>query len=255
MKQAILIMCHNEYYILEKLIELIDYPLIDIYIHVDIKWKNFPFERLKNIVKKGKIFFTDERLDVKWGEYSQVECEMILLKQASKKKYKYYHLISGVDLPLQRIENIFRYFNNQKEEFVAFESFDYIREDLKERIKEPVDFQLRKGANWFSITNNLVNFILSNEQAIKDIFSNGYCVDEMFIQTLVYNSTFINNVHKECEDEHLNIKRCIDWKRGNPYIFKIDDFDNLINSGAFFARKFSTNVDKEIIDKIYEYLT
>ena len=55
-------------------------------------------------------------------------------------------------------------------------------------------------------------------------------------------------------DDNFAIKRYIDWKRGEPYTFKLEDFNELINSGCFFARKFSTNVDKDIIDKIYDYV-
>ena len=48
-------------------------------------------------------------------------------------------------------------------------------------------------------------------------------------------------------------KRYIDWKRGNPYTFRKEDFNNLINSKALFARKFDLSVDKEIVDMIFNY--
>ena len=55
-------------------------------------------------------------------------------------------------------------------------------------------------------------------------------------------------------DEYDSIKRCIDWDRGEPYTFTVSDYDMLMNSGCFFARKFSSQVDKNIIDKIYNKL-
>ena len=48
--------------------------------------------------------------------------------------------------------------------------------------------------------------------------------------------------------------RCIDWERGMPYVFRVEDFDMIVNSGKLFARKFSTSVDEEIIDRIYDSL-
>lgn len=42
--------------------------------------------------------------------------------------------------------------------------------------------------------------------------------------------------------------------RGNPYIYKIQDFKLLISSENLFARKFNSNVDKNIVDKICDYL-
>lgn len=48
--------------------------------------------------------------------------------------------------------------------------------------------------------------------------------------------------------------RYIDWDRGTPYIFKADDYEDLINSKNLFARKFDEEVDKVIIDKIFDSL-
>ena len=77
MKHAYLIMAHNEPYILEKLLRLIDDERNDIYLHIDKKWKNFDFEKFKNVVRKSNIYFSD-RLDVRWGTYSQIKCELVL---------------------------------------------------------------------------------------------------------------------------------------------------------------------------------
>lgn len=51
--------------------------------------------------------------------------------------------------------------------------------------------------------------------------------------------------------------RIVDWKRGSngsPYIFREEDYDELINSGVLFARKFSEDVDKDVIKKIVDYV-
>ena len=56
-KQAFLIMYHNDYYILERLLKQIDSENFDIYLHVDKKVKNFDFEYTKKILKKSKIYF------------------------------------------------------------------------------------------------------------------------------------------------------------------------------------------------------
>lgn len=49
--------------------------------------------------------------------------------------------------------------------------------------------------------------------------------------------------------------RYIDWNRGNPYVWKINDYKELINSEYLFARKFDYNIDRYIVDKISEKLT
>ena len=291
MKHAYLIMAHNEFYILEKLIKLIDDERNDIYLHIDKKVKGFDFEYFKNIPKKSKIFFTD-RIDVKWGTNTQIECEYILFKEAFKKHYKYYHLLSGVDLPVASQDVIHNFFDkNNGKEFVIMDNHNVISNESLERIKlyhffvplarskskilrklfgmfhfysikiqrlfkvnriKNMNINFRKGANWVSITDEFVSYVLSKENEMMKIFKYSFCADELFVQTLLYNSKFYKNIYSMKNDDYNGIKRSIDWNRGTPYTFKIEDFEELINSGNFWARKFSTKIDKQIIDKIYE---
>ena len=288
---AYLIMAHNDFYILEKLLKLIDDDRNDIYLHIDKKVKNFDFNYYKNIVKKSNIFFV-KRLDVRWGTYSQIKCEMELLKASAINNYKYYHLLSGVDLPLKNQNEIHNFFDKTDKEFIMFRDlngldnlridrinyyhlfFKNARSNCKFKVKtsrkmhstflklqKKLKYERKKdiskyrdGANWFSITNSLVHYILENEKEINKKYKCTYCADEIFLQTLVYNSKFYKKVNSIKNDDYEGIKRAIDWKRGNPYTYKIEDFEYLINSDMFFARKFSTKVDKKIIDKIYHYV-
>ena len=292
MKHAYLIMAHNEPYILERILKLIDDERNDIYIHIDKKWKNFDFQYFKDLVKKSNLYFT-ERLDVRWGSDKQIECELILFKTASNNdKYEYYHLLSGVDLPLVHQDKIHDFFEQNKgKEFVIFDDHDNISESALDRVKlyhflvpwarskskfkcwffgkfhfrslklmrkfkvdrtKKYNIKFRKGANWVSITDDFVRYILANKKSIKKIFKYSFCADELFVQTILYNSDFYSRVFSKQNDDYMGMKRLIDWNRGQPYVFKTEDYDMIINSDCFFARKFSTSIDKKIIDKIYE---
>jgi len=288
-KHAVLIMYHNDYYILERLLKQLDSENIDIYLHVDKKTKNFDFEYTKNILTKSNLIFT-KRLNVKWSTFSQIKCEIMLLNEAIQKNYSYYHLISGNDLLLKKIDEIYHFFEeNRGYEFVAYTNIDKQTESDIERIKyyhilnrnrrhpnkfirnistkiyykllsiqkklrvnrlKKKNLQIRKGANWFSITNNLAKYILTKKKEIYKIYKYSNCADELFIQTIVYNSEFKDKLYLKYNNEHKNIKRYIDWNRGEPYTFTKKDYNELINSDAFFARKFSSEIDREIIDKI-----
>ena len=106
-KHAYLIMVHNDIYILEKLLSLIDNEYNDIYLHIDKKTKNIDLDELKNICKKSDLYIV-KRKNVKWSSYSQIECELLLLDEALKNnKYSYYHLLSGVDLVIKDIKLCF----------------------------------------------------------------------------------------------------------------------------------------------------
>lgn len=290
-KHAYLIIAHNNFEILEKTLKISDDEKNDFYIHIDKKVKNFNFEKYKDVLKKSKIIFI-ERINIKWGHSSQIDCELNLLKSAVKNNYSYYHLISGVDMPIKSKEEIYNFFEeNRGKEFVNFKDtkidtklrerfeiyhmFPYFRrsrykyiirriEILSIKLQKIVkvnriknnNINFQKGAQWFSITNNFVKYILSKEEWIENTFKYTSCCDEIFLQTLVINSNFKNNLYnKDFDNNHItSIKRYIDWERGRPYVFRKEDFQELINSKALFARKFDLNIDREVINMIFEKL-
>lgn len=290
MRHAYLIMAHNEFDILEKLLRLLDDERNDFYIHIDKKVSDFPFERFRTIPAKSAVYFTP-RLDVRWADFSLTECQLIMLREARKVGYRYYHLLSGVDLPLKDNDAIHAFFEQHDgREFVHFcseEQTEAIRFHVEyyhfrrlmrapgklERAagyaltgasrllyglglkrKWPVNIRLAYGSNWCSITDELAAYILEKEDWVRKHFRLTCISDELYIQTLVENSDFRRRLyHSEKDDSNLANVRCIDWKRGNPYVFRSGDFDELIASPCLFARKFSGKVDGEIIERIYAH--
>lgn len=104
-----------------------------------------------------------------------------------------------------------------------------------------------KGSNWFSITQEFAEYVVSKEAEIKGLFQYTCCADEIFLQTLLLNSKFI----ERCANDNL---RLIDWKRGNPYTFREDDFEEIIRSEKLWARKFSQSISGELQERIKDYL-
>lgn len=87
------------------------------------------------------------------------------------------------------------------------------------------------------------------------MFSWSLCADEIFLQTMLLNSPYAANVyHAQPDDDYKAIMRLIDWKRGGPYIFREEDFEDLISSPMLFARKFDQRVDDVIINKLVAHL-
>lgn len=204
------------------------------------------------------------------------------MKEAIVHNYEYYHLISGVDLPLKTNEEIHDFFNKNKgKEFISYDKnasdteiesrikYYYLLQDKfgrssklayiiqacciriqkilnVNRIKN-IKYTLKKGTNWFSITNNLAHYIVEKENEIYNLFRFGCCVDELFLHTMVYNSNFRDKVAGDS-------LRYVDWIRGGPYTFTEEDFDDITSSDKIFARKFSKKVDYDIVLKIEDYL-
>jgi len=110
----------------------------------------------------------------------------------------------------------------------------------------------RKGCNWWSITEEFAKEIVSHKDEIEKLYKYTLCSDEIFVHTILWHSRFKDAIYNP-NDEYLGCMRAIDWKRGDPYVWKSEDYDTLINSPFLFARKFSED-DMEIIDKIESYL-
>lgn len=108
------------------------------------------------------------------------------------------------------------------------------------------------GSNWCSVTDELVSYTLDYYDKIVPAIKYTFAPDEMLMQTICHNSHFKERLYYNgYDDDYHACMRFIDWKRGNPYTFTADDFDELINSDYLFARKFDEKQDSEIIDKIY----
>ena len=292
MKHAYLIITHNQFDLLKLLIKSLDHPQNYFFIHIDKKVKNFNVEDFKSITQHSNVTFTD-RVSVQWGGYSMVNAELILLKEAIKGNYDYYHLLSGIDLPIKPMNQILEFFEQNKgTEFVHFctpefcQSINTIRRvkyywplqelfgretglyyyiskislKLQEilhinRLKNQ-NLKIACGCQWFSITHALASYVLDSEAIIKKLCKHGICVDEVFLQTLVANSDFIKKVYKLNNDgDYISSVRYIDWERGTPYTFCKDDFDDLINSECLFARKFDIQTEPEICYNIFSFVT
>ena len=138
MKQAYLIIAHNKVEQLKFLLSLLDYEKNDIFILFDKKATITEKQKneLSQIVMKSRVFFTRE-IPIYWGDYSLVEAEMELFGAAAKQEqYSMYHLLSGVDLPLDTAENIYNFFDSRKEyNFLTMVSDElYIRNKVYERV-------------------------------------------------------------------------------------------------------------------------
>lgn len=282
---AYLVMAHNDFYILEKLVQLIDDERNDIYLHIDKKVKEFPFEEYRTLVKKSRIFFVKRR-NIQWGSFTMIKTELELYQAAAQVGYDYYHLLSGVDLPIKSQDEIHSFFDSYRGmEFIAchnsyepryndrkhrfqyyhlFNDYGVMRRGIRRLNRILLDFQrvvgidrykdkyeYYFGANWASLTHQAVEILLSHRKVIHKRYSFSHCCDEVYKQTILMNEGV--NLFKG----ENPIARLIVWGETDgdwhPKIFTINDYEQLHDSkNCMFARKFSTRVDKEIIDIIYE---
>ena len=113
MKLAILILCHKNAKQINLFIDVLKCDDINFFIHVDKK------SNISNEIKEveGVHFVPDDlRIDVRWGEYSQIQATMNLIKYANKYDiYDFFWLCSGQDFPIKPKEYILKYLEREKE--------------------------------------------------------------------------------------------------------------------------------------------
>ena len=282
MKHAYLIIAHNEFEILKRLIQALDDERNDIYIHFDRKLNHYPDCR----TSYAKLTFLEERMDVRWGDISVVKAEYLLFENAYKHGgYSYYHLLSGVDMPLKSQDHIHLFFQlNAGKEFVGYYQGD-IAGEINRKVRKchlfPKSFKetdglvaigkkvlragfirmqymaglcrnkrvnFKKGTQWLSITEDLVGYLLQQKKEVEHIYNHTFCADEIFVQTICWNSFFRDRIY-DLKDEGRGCLRMIGWQDNQIKEWQEKDFDLLMNSEALFARKFSSR-HIEVVEKI-----
>ena len=275
-KHAYLIIAHTNFAQLQTLIDLLDDERNDLYLHIDKKAKNVP-----TFTTKFSGLHVIESTNVVWGGHSQIRCEMKLLEAAAKGHYRYYHLISGMDLPLKSQDEIHAFFrDNDGKEFLDFDEnacrtgsfhfrvqyyyyfgnlgfntrkkighglrlLDKISVEVQKMLhicRKPL-FPLYKGGQWFSITDEMVQYVLSRKDDIKKQFDYTFLTDEVFMPSVAMSSPLRDNVVKTS-------MRAIDWERGLPYTFRKEDVHMLLASRNLWGRKFDQRVDGDAVEMI-----
>ena len=280
MKHAYLIIAHSSKILLKNLIESIDDPRNDIYIHLAKKAK---FDISDISTTFSRLYLIPNRIDARWGDYSLVEVELNLMKEASdRNKYQYYHFLSGVDFPIASQNDIHLFFNSHAgKEFIGFanhassselkwrsqhyflfskhfQSRNVFLRTIRKIFAEVQSicgykrypYEIKKGCQWCSITDDFVKFLLSNRSKIKKYFSHTYCPDELVIQTFCWNSHFKERVF-DLNDEFRGCQRYINWDNSEIHLMDNESPQKMVSSEYLFARKFSEE-GLETLHKIYE---
>lgn len=287
MKHAYLILAHNQFAILHKLIEALDDARNDIYIHIDKKVQQLP----QLAAKHARLCILSKRIEVFWGDVSIVEAELLLFATAREHgNYAYYHLLSGVDMPLKSQDEIHQFFadhsgkqfigfspGNQNKKisrkvqryhlfpkkfrsvggieafFIRFIRFLALETQIVFGIKRSRDTLFKKGTQWVSVTQDFVDYIVHLQKLILKQYQNTFCADEIFIQTLCWNSAFRDAVF-DYQSEGRSAQRIIRWIDNILVDWDNSDFDQLMSSDLLFARKFNED-NLIVVNRILKKIT
>ncbi len=282
MRIANLIIGHKNPTQLLRLVDRLQHPSFDVYIHIDKKVDLREFEKLENI---RNVFFIKNRVKVNWGGNSTSTAIVKSMNEILEGgiSYAFINLLSAQDYPLKTSEHIFEFFKrNSGRNFISYDvslesewwkqaTARYERYHLTDwsfpgkyllqkviniitpKRKFPGDMKLygSQKSTWWSITGECARYVTKEALANEKLNSFlKYCwgTDEFLVATLIMNSPFRTQV------ENNNL-RYIDWSEGNanPKILTKGDSCELKKSEMLFARKFDINIDWEILDEIDTY--
>lgn len=276
-RHAYLILAHNQVEILKLLLNRLDVPENDIYIHLDLK-SDIKIEDLKTEVKNAKIFFAD-RISIQWGGYSIVEAMIKLLEISLNSEHIYYHFLSGVDLPLKDIREINAFYElHTGKQFIRFFSKDkakleynarfgyksYFRDKfgktrnvwailnriglILQKIIRKYDNSLENdfyiGSQFCDITEELARELVDNKKFFEKLYRFSSCSDEIFIQTYIFGTKYMKDLwipYSYNDTGMMSNMRFIDFSneyKGSPHTINDSDIELLIESNLNFARKF-----------------
>ena len=279
MKHAYLVIAHNEFEVLQKLIVALDDPRNDIYIHVDKKVKNYPLLQ----TQYAKLQILEKREDIRWGSVSQIKAEYLLFEAAlaDTTQYERFHLISGTHLPLKTQDYIHAFFREQSgKEILNFLYTNFYEIDMKlaryhfflnyfqygkpwikrvanlcwhVMLKLQYILSIRRRApdvhikanNWVSLTEQAVQYIISRKEEVLTKFRWSLCGDEYFVPYLLTGEASGFTV---IDEEKLLFN---EFAGSNPRILTMDDYSFLRQADYLFARKFSQSA-MEVVDKLVE---
>ena len=267
MKHAYLILAHGSFDLLRLLISRLDDERNDIFVHLDKKVKVLPELHAEH----AGLYFTEERVDVRWGDWTVVEAEYVLFAAAvARGPYQYYHLLSGVDLPVKSQDYIHDFCDtHQGTEFIGytlteitpevvrkvqrwhlfpkdFKNSSIVKRALRTayiRVQEILgiyrnrDVDFKKGSPWVSVTDAMARHFLAHRAWAQKVFSHSFCADEMVMQTLAWQAPFREKLYNT-QDDGAGCLRAIGWKDGQIVDWTPEDLPSLRASEALFARKF-----------------
>lgn len=276
MKHAYLIIAHNEFDTLRLLVNTLDDERNDIFVHIDKKVRQMP----ELHTDKSRMYVIERRIDVRWGNVSQIETELLLWEVTRQNgPYDFYHLISGTHLPLKSQDELQLFFEQYSGKCIfsnlAKRDKDYqeilklhrlnictrgyaVQNKFIARLSQFIwksfiavqrflkitvndGIQFYWANNWCSLPQDAVDFILANKRAILKRYRWSFCGDEWFAPTELMAS--------DLKDKVIDSEQLLYGTIGksNAHVLTMNDAEDISRSNCCFGRKF-TGESKELIE-------
>lgn len=270
--------------------QLLQYDNSYIFIQIDRKG----LEIKDKLIKDERIRIMPESILVNWGDYSQTEAVVQIMKYAYQfGPFDYYSLHSGSDLLVRPMDELIEYLiNNPRYAFttsrklpwkkwqygggmarIALKWPEFFRRHYSVHSpmrylrslygkaygahlipgrKLPPDIVFYGICNWFTISQqcmeDALNYIETHPE-YSELYKDSLISCEIYFTTLfhLFGSTEIE------DDNDLRYIDFANWDKnvpGSPKLLRNEDFEKIVRSRKFFARKVDIRADKELVDRL-----
>lgn len=280
MRVAHLIITYTNPFQTERMIQQMQHPDFDFYIHVDAK---FPLASHDNLKKYSNVYFIQNRVDVQWAAYSTIQAEFNGLQEIldSARNYDFISLMSGQDYPIKTPAQIQAFFEARKGKLLLkYRAFSGEWEEGMQRVNkyhltdfrfrgqfflerlintfikrtnQPIGMKFYGSSMFWAISPEAAEYVLQTvdrDHKMRRFFKYSWAPDEFLFQTILLNSSFAEQVVNE---------NCHYYKHPpntpSPKTFDLSDFPDIITSDRLYARKFDLKKAPELLDKIDDYLS
>jgi hypothetical protein len=110
------------------------------------------------------------------------------------------------------------------------------------------------GAQWWILPDKVIDIMLQERDNIPlcKAISDAFGCDETFFQTAIMKHKEECGIELDEQGNYLERRWYHIFNEGHPIILCKDDYEQLNKSNMLFARKFDTNVDRDILDMLDE---
>lgn len=246
MKIAYLFLVHKNPKLISEVIPRLSCADSGFFIHVDRKSDIQEFASTQG----ANVHFSDKRVPVCWGEFSQVEAILILIQQAlaSIRHYDYFVLLSGSEYPLRSGQYIPRFFEaNRGLEYMTLAKMPAPGKPLsrintlrfpssrpvlrfifrvlaklglaqRDYRKHLGNLEPYSGLTWWALSREACQYIVGftkSDRVLAKFLENTFASDEAFFHTILGNSAFKSRMRRNLMYE--------DWSVGGAHPAMINE--------------------------------
>lgn len=276
-EHAALITAYKNFSYLEALVKKLS-SHFSVYIHIDKSSTEIGSDKMTYLEKTyGCRCFA--KYVCCWAGYNNLLAYIELLRVAHSNHHKYYHILSGEDLPVKSYADIEQFFQGNNKIYISFHKakdapweerykyyYIFVNKDPHKRLyatlnKLSIGFQkafgirrtrignetdMYKGYIFGSLPHDAVSYVLqyvdSNPAFMKDLATT-FISEEFFLQTILGNSIYKDRIAHNC------LRYSVwEYKNGSiPGYLDETDIPELERGGYIFARKVNYKASAKLI--------